>query len=233
MSELLEFADAQAMNRALADAIVERLAAGVTRNGQASLVVSGGTTPADLFDVLAACDAPWKDVWVTLSDERWVDPASDRSNEHLVRTHLLKGKAATARFVPLKTASAHANEAEAETGAAVAAMPRPFDVLLLGLGNDGHTASLIPGAEGLAGALDQSDPALTRSVHPPASTGMGERLTLTLRALLESRWIALLIRGAEKLETYNKVSGGGDVLMAPVRGVLRQSRVPVTAYWSP
>lgn len=233
MSELLEFTDANAMNGALADAIVQRLAAGVTRDGRASLVVSGGTTPADLFDVLATRDAPWKDVWLTLSDERWVDPASDRSNEHLVRTRLLKDKAAAARFVPLKTAQAQARGAEAETDAAVQAMPRPFDVMLLGMGNDGHTASLVPGADGLAQALDQNDPALTRAIQPPPSTGMGERLTLTLRAILDARWIALLIRGPEKMAAYKKAIAGDDVLAAPVRGVLRQRAVPVTTYWAP
>jgi len=233
MSELREFADARAMNRALADAIVERLTAGVARNGRASLVVPGGTTPGDLFDVLATTDAPWKDVWVTLSDERWVDPASERSNERLIRTRLLKDKAAAARFVPLKTPQAHANAAEADTGAAIAAMPRPFDAVLLGLGNDGHTASLIPGADGLSRALDRSDAALTRAIRPPDNTGMGERITLTLHAILEARWIALLIRGAEKLDTYRKVSTGDDVLAAPVRAVLRQHAVPVTAYWAP
>jgi len=233
MSELLEFADADTMNRVLADAIVERLTAGVTRNGRASLVVSGGTTPGDLFDVLATRNAPWKDVWVTLSDERWVDPASERSNEHLVRKRLLKDKAAAARFVPLKTAAPHASEAAAASGAAIASMPRPFDVMLLGLGNDGHTASLIPGAEGLARALDRGDPAMVGAIRPPDSSGMGERMTLTLRAILDARWIALLIRGAEKLETYKRVKDGSDLLEAPVRGVLRQQTVPVTTFWSP
>jgi 6-phosphogluconolactonase len=209
------------MHGALAGEIVARLGA--------SLVVSGGTTPAALFDVLARREAPWKDVTVTLADERWVDPASPRSNEHLVRTRLLVEKAAAARFVPLKTAAARARDAQGAVNAAIAAIARPFDVMLLGLGDDGHTASLIPGADGLARALDTANPALVRAVAPP---GLEERMTLTLRALLETRWIALLIQGAAKRAAYDKAMAGQDVAQAPVRAVLHQDRVPVSVFWA-
>jgi 6-phosphogluconolactonase len=228
-----EFATADDANADLAGAIVARLAAGVAQRGRGSLVVSGGTTPGSLFDVLARREAPWADVTITLSDERWVDPASERSNENLVRRHLLAASAAAAHFVPLKTPHPRAGEAEGETGARIAALPRPFDVVLLGMGADGHTASLIPGSGGLAGALDQNDPALVRAIEPPAATGMGPRLTLTLRALLDARWIALLIRGDDKRATYRHALAGDDVLEAPVRAILLQGTVPVTVYWSP
>ena len=226
MSEFRAFADAGAMHAALADAIAARLSAG------GSLVVSGGTTPGALFDVLARRDAPWKDVTVTLADERWVDPGSERSNEHLVRTRLLTAKAAAARFVALKTADAQARDAEAAVGAAVGAIARPFDVVLLGMGEDGHTASLIPGAEGLARALDMADPALARAIVPPAATGLGERMTLTLRALLDARWIALLIQGAAKRTAYETAMAGRDAMAAPVRAVLHQDAVPVSVFWT-
>lgn len=226
------FRNAEDLFTVLAGEIATRLADGVARNRRASFVISGGTTPGDLYDVLAAHDAPWKDVAVTLSDERWTDPISERSNEHLARTRLLVGKAAAARLVPMKTADTHAREAEAAVGAAIAAMPRPFDVTLLGMGTDGHTASLIPSSEGLARALDRADPALVRAVNPPNVTHMGERMTLTLRAVLASRWIAVLIRGEAKLAAYKQALAGSDVLAAPVRAVLHQAEVPVSVFWS-
>ncbi len=134
------------MFEALAEKIAASLTATVARAGDASLVVSGGTTPGDLYDILARKGAPWDRVAVTLSDERWVEPTSDRSNEKLVRTRLLVGNASKAQLVPLKTKAPHAVEAEKAVHDAVFEMPRPYDVMLLGMGADGHTASLIPGS---------------------------------------------------------------------------------------
>ncbi len=228
----LGFNRADDLHAALAGEIAARLTTGVVQRGSASLVVSGGTTPGALYDVLATRDTLWADVAVTLSDERWTDPNSERSNEHLARTRLLVGKAAAARLVPMKTPQARARDAEAEVGAAIAAMKRPFDVVLLGMGTDGHTASLIPGSDGLAQALDRADPALVRAVHPPNLTAMGERMTLTLRAILDAHWIVLFIRGEDKLKAYKQALAGDDILAAPVRAVLQQSDVPVSVYWS-
>jgi 6-phosphogluconolactonase len=216
----------------LADEIVTRLAAGVKRNGAASFVASGGTTPGALFDVLAKRAAPWKDVAVTLSDERWTEPTSERSNEHLVRTRLLAGEAAAAALVPMKTPTDRARDAEGVVDAAIARMPRPFDVVLLGMGEDGHTASLIPGSDGLAQALDMASPALVRAVEPPNVTHMGERMTLTLRALLDAQWIVIFIKGEGKLTAYKHAMAGSDILENPVRAVLRQRTVPVSIFWT-
>jgi 6-phosphogluconolactonase len=217
---------------ALADAIVERLSAAISARGRASLVACGGTTPGDLYDVLSQRALAWANVTVTLSDERWVAPSLERSNEHLLRSRLLRARAASASFVALKTGHARAVEAESEVHERIAAVARPFDVVLLGMGNDGHTASLIPGAAGVARALDVSDPALARAIVPASETAMGERMSLTLRALLDSAWICLLIRGADKRAAYERALGGTDIREAPARGVLRQDRVPVEVYWA-
>jgi 6-phosphogluconolactonase len=228
-----EFESADTMFGALAEKIAASLSATVARAGSAGFVVSGGTTPGDLYDVLAKKSAPWDRVTLTMSDERWVEPTSDRSNERLVRLRLLVGKAAAARLVPFKTAAPHARDAEKAVHDSVTAMPRPFDVMLLGMGTDGHTASLIPGSEGLARALDTADPMYVRAVNPPKLTEMGERMTLTLRAILDSRRIVILIKGEAKRAAYKDVLGGDDVLAAPVRAVLRQVATPVEVFWSP
>ena len=227
---LVRFDDAESMTAALAGKIAARLSEGVRRRDAASLVVSGGTTPGVLFDVLATRPAPWNRVFVTLTDERWVSPDDDRSNEKLVRLRLLRGQAASAHFVPLMTRQASPAEAEADIDRAIGAMPRPFDVTILGMGNDGHTASLFPGAKELPAALDLHSSALVRAITPDAA---GPRLSLSLRAILASRRIVVLIRGAEKMETYRHAMAGRDALEMPIRAVLHQSGTPVEVYWSP
>jgi 6-phosphogluconolactonase len=232
-ADFLEFQNAETMIRALADEIVSRLYEGVASRGAASLVVSGGTTPGALFDELSARAAPWDRVWITLADERWIAPDQDGSNEKLVRTRLLTGMAAGANLVALKTADASPKAAEARVNALVAAIPQPFDFMLLGMGDDGHTASLFPHAAGLETALDTKRPNLVQAIHADAAAATGERLSLTLRAILDSRLIAILIRGDAKLAAYRKAAAGTDVLEAPVRALLNQSETPVRVYWSP
>jgi 6-phosphogluconolactonase len=230
---VVRFDDAESMTAALADEIVARLSEGVRRRDAASLVVSGGTTPGVLFDALARRQAPWDRVFVTPTDERWVSPDDHRSNEKLVRSRLLRGEAASAHLVPLMTRHASPAEGEAEVDHAIGAMPRPFDVTLLGMGNDGHTASLFPGAKELALALDLHSPALVRAVTPTNVTAAGQRMSLSLRAILASRRIVVLIRGTEKMETYRLAMAGRDALAMPIRAVLHQSGTPVEVYWSP
>jgi 6-phosphogluconolactonase len=172
-------------------------------------------------------------VSVTLSDERWVPPTDDASNEKLIRTRLLRGKASAARFVPMKTEQANPREAEAAVSAAIAAMPRPFDITLLGMGDDGHTASMFPGADGLEQVLDTSSTVLVRAVHQPDSAKTSDRMSLTLRAILDSRLVIILIRGNAKLATYRLAIAGEDVHTMPVRAVLQQSISPVQVWWAP
>jgi 6-phosphogluconolactonase len=230
---LRKFDTAEDMFRTLADEIVARLKQSVAERGAASLVCSGGTTPGTLYDILAQRDAPWGKVAITLSDERWVAPTEDGSNEKLVRERLLVGKAALARFVPMKTNDASPDSAEAIVGAAIASMPRPCDVTLLGMGDDGHTASLYPHSKGLDTSLDVNDPALVRGVHTDHAVKTGERMTLTLRALLDSKWIVILLKGDDKLKTYEAAASGSDVQEMPVRVLLNQSKVPVQTFWAP
>jgi 6-phosphogluconolactonase len=230
---VIRFDDAAGLTGALADHIVARLSDGVRRHDAASFVASGGTTPGVLFDALATREAPWHRIVITTTDERWVSPDDDRSNEKLVRTHLIKNRAASAKLVPLMTRHASPAEAEAEVDRAVAAMPRPFDVTLLGMGTDGHIASLFPGAKELGAALDSHSPALVRAMTPPDFAKTGARMSLTLRAILASRLIVVLIRGEEKMNTYRLAMAGTDALEMPVRAVLHQTAVPVEVYWSP
>jgi 6-phosphogluconolactonase len=213
--------------RDIAGALQDGLAAG----RGASLVVPGGRTPTPLFERLAKAELDWDDVWITLGDERWVDGSDAASNEQLVRQHLLKGTAAAAQFIGLKNSAASAQGGAHASWSAVAELPRPFDFMLLGMGDDGHTASLFPGSPGLGHALDLSQP--PGCVAMIASAPPRERLSFNLRALLDSRRIAVLITGKEKWATYERARAKGPVADMPVRALLQQQNVPVAVYWAP
>jgi 6-phosphogluconolactonase len=229
--QLLRLPDRAELGRRLADDITTRLDAAIAARGRASLVVPGGSTPAPVFDGLSGRDLAWDRVAVTLNDERWVDPTEEGSNERLVRERLLVGRAAAARLLGLKTAHASPTDAIPEVTARLAALPRPFDVMLLGMGADGHTASLFPGSPALQASLG-GDGSEVQAVDAPGARGSAERITLALPALLDSRFIALLITGEDKLETLARAQAGSDPLELPIGAVLQRATTPVHIYWS-
>ena len=206
------------------------LQAGCAARNQASLVVSGGRSPIAFFNALATQQLPWAQIGVTLADERWVMPDSADSNERLVRAELLQHAAKAAQFVPLKADSAVPDGSLAERWQAVAAMAQPFDFVVLGMGDDAHTASLFPGAIGLAAAMDTSAAPALVSMQPLVAPYA--RISFNLPALLHSKQIALLIQGSAKREVYERAIANLDVLSAPIGAVLRQHSVPVSVYWS-
>jgi 6-phosphogluconolactonase len=226
----LRFDDREAMARSMAEDIAALLRAAIDARGHASLVVSGGSTPAPMFRCLSALALAWEHVVVTLADERWVTPDADDSNERLARTNLLQGAAAAARFVGLKTPAATPEAGLAETEAALHRIARPFDVMVLGMGDDGHTASLFPGTAELSAALDPTAPALCAPVRP---AGLQPRMTLTLPAILDSRRILLQLAGENKWDVYEQALAGADATVMPIRAVLAQARASIDVYWAP
>lgn len=204
---------------------------GIATRGVAGLALSGGRSPIAFFRELALQKLPWNKVSITLVDERWVPTDSANSNEHLVREHLLKDAAAAAHFVSLKTVAANPQDALAEREAALHKMPWPLDVIVLGMGEDGHTASLFPGADNLVTALDVTRLNLLTVIDPPHADH--RRISLTMRALLHSKCLVLLIQGPHKRAVYERVLGGADVVQFPIAGVLNQHEVPVEVFWSP
>jgi 6-phosphogluconolactonase len=233
--ELQQFNDRPAMIAALADRIVLLLREAINTRGAASLIVSGGSTPKALFEVLAKCELPWRQVTISLADERWVDTASPDSNEYLVRTSLLVDKAAAAQFVPLKTRRGSPRQSENACETALKKIPSPFDLVLLGMGDDGHTASLFPQAEGLAEAMDLHSGRHCKAVTPRQLPEHAPypRMTLTLPRLLDSRWIVLLLTGQSKLGVYRQALAAHDVSAMPVSAVIKQDRTPVSVFWAP
>jgi 6-phosphogluconolactonase len=207
----------EALAEALAQDVADELARAIEAKGKATLAVSGGSTPKLFFEKLSEIDIAWPRVSVTLVDERQVPETSERSNARLVRQHLLRNKAASAHFIPL-------------VGNPDAEKVPPFDVAVLGMGSDGHTASFFPGGDRLAEALDGDT---KRKLIEMTAPGAGEpRLTFTLPVLQSSGRLALHIEGAEKRHVLKKALGDGPQEDMPVRAVLR-SDAPVTLYWCP
>jgi len=220
------FDDRETLARELAASVAADLTAATAAHGDATLVVSGGSTPLPFFQALAKRRLDWPRVTVTLADERWVDPGDEASNEGLVRRELLVAEAAAARFVPLKNAAATPEEGRDACEAALAKLRRPFDVLVLGMGGDGHTASLFPGAA----ELDPEGSRLCLAVRPAAAPQA--RMSLALPALLGSRRIVLHLVGEEKLGVYERALTAGPVEELPIRAVLRRAADRVELWWS-
>jgi 6-phosphogluconolactonase len=206
---------------AAAYAIARQLHEGLETHARASLVATGGRSPGPVFDrLIRQPGVDWARVVVTLSDERCVPADDPDSNARLVRERLLTGEGRKAHFLPLWP----------EPPAAALEAIAPFDAVMLGMGDDGHIASLIPGDPGLARAMDPGCESMTVSV--PAGLGKPPvaRISLTLRSLLQARRIFLLIAGAAKREVIARAEAGADL---PVRALIAQTRVPVRVFWSP
>jgi len=213
---------------ALADRLGEVIDHGARRRGRASLLVPGGRTPVALFDALCTRTLPWDRVHVSLTDERRVAADDPASNAALVQAHLLRNRAAAAHFHPLYQATGDDRGDEAACGAALGLLPRPFDAVVLGMGSDGHIASLFPGDPALDRALGGHSE--SRCVVSRAPDAPHERLSLTLMTLLQSRWIALQINGARKWATLEQAVATADPIRYPVHALLNQRQVPVHVF---
>ncbi len=214
---------------AAAAAIAERLAARLEAQPAASLVVSGGTTPDRCFDVLAEKPLDWRRTHIVLSDERWVPPDDEASNERLVRDALLKGSALPATLLPVFSMTTGIEARCDEIDQQIRVGPFPFACVLLGMGEDGHFASLFPDAKNLEQGLDVDGEQLCMPVTTDASPH--PRVSLTLAALARSDAIVLLMFGDAKREVYEKAKGKGSKL--PVAHLLKQKKAPVHVYWAP
>ncbi len=214
---------------ALADFIEAELNEAVAARGQASLVVSGGSTPRPLFETLAQRPLPWRKITVTLADERWVDTSSKDSNEAMLRATLLQGYAEEARFIPLKNNADTAISGQVVCEKLLRRFAQPFDLIILGMGNDGHTASLFPGTSG--SALDPDTPDMCVAIQPLDAPH--ERMSLTASALLHSRKIVLHIVGQTKWQVFQNAKKSGPTDELPVRIILHQHQAPVKVYWCP
>ncbi len=224
------FTDREELAQALATRISLILGKAITTRNQAGLVVSGGSTPKRLFEVLSQRELDWSGVSISLADERWVAVSDGDSNENLIRKYLLQGHARKANFSGLKVGTGSAEENESACQQRLAVLPRP-DLIVLGMGLDGHTASLFPGSAQLSAALEMDSGCLCKAITPPDSSHT--RMTLTLPALLDAREIILHITGEDKLAVLKTALQEGSVAEMPVRAILKNITTPVSIFWSP
>ncbi len=230
------FDDRAAMIAALKAECLSALRAGLEARGEATFMVSGGSTPEPLYQALSQEAIDWPSVYVALVDERWVAFEHDKSNEAFTVRTLMQHHAASAHLIGMKNSAATAAEGLEDCERAYQQLAQPFDITILGMGSDGHTASLFPKAVGLADALDPDGDVLCAAItaHQSEVTGaITERMTLTLAGLLRSRRLVLLITGEEKLRVLREAQSGTDQEIMPIRAVLQQERVPVDIYWAP
>lgn len=222
------FASREAASETAADHIAAALRRRLRDHDDASLIVTGGSSPSRCYEQLSGVALEWSHVHVLLSDERWVPPSDEDSNEKLIRETLLLRNAADAHLLPIYSADTTMAERCKTLNALLPEMPLPCACTLLGMGEDGHVASLFPDAENLATGLDAKSAdwcipvATTASPHP--------RVSLTMRALLDTDQIVLLFFGESKREVYQQAQSNDAAF--PVSSLLSQDRTPVHVFWA-
>ena len=217
-AEIVTYPDAELMALSLADRIAAELRVNLDAQRPTSLCVPGGSTPALMFRALSGLPLDWEKVTVFLNDERWVDGDNPRSNSAMLRKTLLVGPAAAAAYLDLYTGD------PTPEGAAPALSEQikphlPITVLVLGMGDDMHTASLFPGADGLDRLLASDAPPVMA-----AAGGAEPRITLTAPALQSALNIHIMIKGAQKRAAL-EAAMGADPVSAPISAFLRNAVV--------
>ena len=222
------FPNGGALARNLADDVVAALERRLARHRAAGLVVSGGRTPAAFLRELGSRELDWSNVFVTLADERRVAADDPASNLRFLREAFAGNPASAAMLVAIDATS---SDAASRWNESIGKMPRPFAAVILGMGDDGHFASLFPGMPGLATALDLSN--TTTVVEGVAPVEPRARLSLTLPTLLDTDLLVLHVTGEPKLATLQRAACGGSALEMPVRALLTQDRVSLQIYHAP
>ncbi|WP_262492531.1 6-phosphogluconolactonase [Marinobacter sp. AL4B] len=219
----------QAIAEILAERVAEYLRLRLAEAPEATLVVSGGSTPLPFFRALRDKPLEWARIKIALADERWVLESDPASNAALVKRELLKDAAAEARFVLFNVSDKDAADAVSELEADATGLTFPVDVLVLGMGTDGHTASLFPDAPELACAMEPSGEQRVMVMTPPSQAH--QRVTLTLPVLAQARFKVLHLKGHDKIATLARAAEAPDDWSAmPIRAFLQAG---LNIYWSP
>lgn len=225
-----EFASSQPLAEALAETVANRLREAIEARGAAVIAVSGGSTPPPFFNALSRKELDWSKVTVTLVDERFVPPSSERSNARLVAHHLLQNEAAQAAFIPLYRECDEIRDAAAQANAAVSALSK-IDVVVLGMGTDKHTASFFPDAGNIRDILEQEDGDSVLCVEAPSA---GEpRLTLSVPRVIGAPFVALHIEGIDKKDAFNDAIAQQEGTLSPIRAVTERLGKALHVYWAP
>ena len=229
--EFRSFEDRSAASIAASELLADLIREDLTENPttRASLVVSGGSTPGPCFEQLSHSALDWSRVTVVPSDERWVSVSHSDSNERLIKQRLLQDHATKGQVLPFYRAGLDASQAPTMIEQDLLGLQQPFSASLLGMGEDGHFASLFPDFDDLEQALDPLNDTACIMVQTVGSPHL--RISLTLSALLNSAHIVLLIFGeAKRLVFETAISGNSGY---PVEALLSHATTPLTVIWAP
>lgn len=214
-----------------AAAVAVALRTALAENPRARLLVSGGSTPAPVYAALSELPLDWSRVDVGLVDERWLPPNDPDSNARLACTSLLVGDAARAAFEPLVRAG---DTFEGAVAAANAVPARRVDVAVLGMGEDGHTASLFPAADELARSVgEDADYVAFDATGCPGAGAWPRRISASPALLARAHTRILLLRGVSKRRVFERALAGADPRELPVRLLLAPSATPLQVHWCP
>lgn len=214
----------------LSKSIVMKLKSAIQKKGKATLIISGGSTPIPLFKTLRDMSLDWEKISVGLCDERWIPSLHHDSNENLVKKYLLQGQAKKATFIGMYNGEQDVHMAEKWCTQKVNETLFPFDVVVLGMGTDAHTASLFPDNDKLEKAFDLDNKELCIAIEP--KNAPYKRMSLTLWAILSAHNIYLHFEGEEKIAVYGEAIAGEDIYKMPIRAVLNQDIKDIEVYYT-
>lgn len=226
--QLHQFTDSSELNQDFANRLIAILSDAIAKRGAAYLVVSGGRTPQGLFSKLSQTDLDWSKVTITLADDRFLPDSEADSNERLVKASLLQNKAAAATFISLYAATTTAELAVPELLQRVKQLPT-FDAVILGMGEDGHTASLFPCSVEIQQGLAANAPDLL-AVNP--TTAPYQRISFSKQRLLNSRALFLHLVGASKLTVLEQAQAAQDELAMPIRAFIHHTVPELTVMFA-
>lgn len=214
----------------LCELIVEALKADIDSNSAASLLVSGGSTPKNLFSKLSQENLDWSKVTISLVDERFLPDDHKDQNGKLVRETLLINKAARAKFVSLVQDASNEAVNLGLCRQNLNLIPTPFSAVILGMGTDGHTASLFPGSSQLVDGMDLENESDLISSEP--TNAPYQRITFTRKALLNTKNLILHCYGEDKEKILNEAKSSNNWTKYPISGFIHQDHVELKTFWS-
>lgn len=218
------------LDQAFAEQVAGQLQTLVETNGKASIAFSGGSTPKGFFAALSNQDIAWEKVTVTLADERWVDFQDSNSNTRLLSENLLTNKAAKASLFELKLPGDLTEQAVQTLNESAAGNVLPLDIVILGMGEDGHTASLFPCSEEISEGLDvNAQPGLLKVVP---GTAPFERISFNFTALIQASHLYLHLVGENKMTVLDQAIASQDSMEMPIRAFLHHQSKTIDVFWA-
>lgn len=230
---LTEHADADALAQALAARLSMATDAALAQRGNAVLALAGGRTAPPVLQRFAGEARDWSRVTILPTDERWV--RADHADCNLRQLRASFAGVAGIEWLPLVPQEPVGVVDAAFANARLQSLAGPIDATMLGMGADGHFASLFPGAPNLAAALDPKfrQPAVAIVPDPLPVAGPHARISLSLARLLRSRHAILAITGADKRAVLERAIAGNDAARLPVAALLHAPDTIIEIHWSP